>query len=344
MSNKPIKVLFAAGGTGGHLFPAAVVRDELERRGCEVYLVTDARGKKYAEGFARVSTIVGGQWSGEGLWRRTKTLFLLGIGCLQSMWHLLRVRPRVVIGMGGYISVPVVACGWLLGRRTVIFNADSVLGNANIFLKRFATKIAAAFPEVTKRAVVTGLPVRPGIIRAAGSKFNPAGPIVVMGGSQGAQLLSETVPEAIARMDKKPRVFHQARPEDLASVQKAYRAAGIDATVESFFAEPEKLLSECSLFIGRAGANTVYEIGTVGRPAIFVPIEHRDQQQVLNARKLADVGGAILIREHDLSPGLLALTLDDLARDPKKLEKMAARAKIFENVNAAANIADLVLG
>jgi UDP-N-acetylglucosamine--N-acetylmuramyl-(pentapeptide) pyrophosphoryl-undecaprenol N-acetylglucosamine transferase len=163
-----------------------------------------------------------------------------------------------------------------------------------------------------------------------------------MGGSQGAQLLSEIVPEAISMMTRRPSVFHQARPEDIAKVRKIYKSAGIDATVEGFFGDAAELLAKCSVFIGRAGANTVYEVGTVGRPALFVPIEHKDQQQVMNARKIADNGGAILLREHDLTPGLLAITLDDLLSDPKRLEKMAVLARIFKNAGAAANIADLV--
>jgi UDP-N-acetylglucosamine--N-acetylmuramyl-(pentapeptide) pyrophosphoryl-undecaprenol N-acetylglucosamine transferase len=216
------------------------------------------------------------------------------------------------------------------------------MGNANMFLRRFASRVATAFPGVAKGAVVTGLPVRAGIIRAARAKYDSSGPIVVMGGSQGAQLLSRVVPEALSKMKKRPRVFHQARPEDMAEVREFYGSLGIGAAVEGFFPDAAGLLAKCSVFIGRAGANTVFEVGTVGRPAVFVPIEHKDQQQVLNARKIADNGGAVLLRERDFGPDLLAAVLDGMLSEPKKLEKMAIRAKIFGNVNAAAKIADLV--
>jgi UDP-N-acetylglucosamine--N-acetylmuramyl-(pentapeptide) pyrophosphoryl-undecaprenol N-acetylglucosamine transferase len=272
---------------------------------------------------------------------------------LQSMWHLLAIRPKLVLGMGGYISVPPVVCGWILRRRTVIFNADSVLGNANILLKRFADKIALTFPDTKgapadSRAIVTGLPLRPEILAKinapyAGAKNGIA--ILVMGGSQGHRML-DAVPGAIAMLPQKLRarinVLQQAMEPDVKAVSGEYERAGVRATVMPFFKNSAEMLANASLFIGLAGANTVYEIGSVGRPAIFVPLNHRDRQQFLNASKIASNGGARIIEKRDLSPKRLSKILLEILSTPNLLENMQKKSKIFDVSNdAAKRVADI---
>jgi len=347
------RIIIAAGGTGGHLFPAGEVRKALEKAGAEVHLITDSRGKRFAKGFTRMHTITGGQWSGEGLWRRFATLCLLAFGFLQSLFILLRVRPRAIIGMGGYISVPPVMCGWLLLRRTVIFNADSVLGNANILLSRFATKIALAFDDTVgvkdaRKAVVVGLPLRDDVIKAAKKRYNPGGPIFITSGSQGTKRSDEIIPKAFsllpANLAGNVKIYQQVMAENLSTVRAYYKKLGINAVCEPFFANGSELLGSCSLFIGRGGASTVAEVGTIGRPCILIPLEHKDRQQILNAEKITSAGGGVLLRQSELTSEGLSTVLSRLLKDTKLLEKMAKNAKVFPtNNNAGAGIARLAM-
>ena len=355
---KKNKIVIAAGGTGGHLFPASEVMKALKANGAEVHLITDARGKRFSMGFdtGRIHTITGGQWSGEGILRRLATLCLLALGCLQSIYILLRIRPTAVVGMGGYISVPPVICGVLLRKKTVIFNADSVLGNANILLSRFADKIALAFdetkglrPKDRSKATTTGLPLRGDVIKAAATKYNPKGHIFITSGSQGTKRSDEIIPKAFALLPRKLtdgiKIYQQVMDENLIEVREYYNRLKINAVCEPFFANGSKLLAECSLFVGRGGASTVAEVGTVGRPAILIPLDHKDRQQILNAEKITDAGGGILLRQSDMTPENLAGILLKLLPDTKSLEKMANCARIFHSNNdAAANIARLALG
>ncbi|MDR1009339.1 MAG: UDP-N-acetylglucosamine--N-acetylmuramyl-(pentapeptide) pyrophosphoryl-undecaprenol N-acetylglucosamine transferase [Rickettsiales bacterium] len=344
-----MRIVIAAGGTGGHLFPASVVKDELEKRGHEVFLITDSRGRHFAGGFARISTITGGQWSGEGLWRRFKTLVRLGIGFLQSFYYMVRIRPHAVLGMGGYISVPVVLWGAILRKRTVIFNADAILGNANILLAKFVDKVALAFDNTllapSEKSITTGLPIRKEILNAARLPYPQVKYkviITILGGSQGAQIFSDIVPAALAKL-KGIKVFHQVIAEDLPRVAGFYKKHKIDAKVKSFFENPAKILRESHIFIGRAGANSVYEIGALGIPAIFVPIKHKDKQQYLNAEKIAARGGAVIIEQDRLSAQTLTSELARMIKTPNLLAQMAAHARIIDIGNdAASNIADLV--
>lgn len=356
MKNK-IRIAIGAGGTGGHLFPAAEIKRELERKGYEVWLITDSRGKKFARTFGKIRTITGGQWSGEGVLHRIKALILLGIGFLQTFLHMLAIRPAAVIGMGGYISVPVVLWGWILRKKTIIHNADSVLGNANILLSHFADIIAVSFKDTVgapknPRVVWTGLPLREDARRAAGTPYiTPLKKIdiVVFGGSQGVHFLSRAVPEALAGLAagtrKKLCVHHQAMEEEVLEVERFYAEKKIRAEVKSFFADSAGLIAKCSLFIGLSGASTVNEIGTIGRPAVFIPLNHKDAQQLRNAQQIAKRGGAEIIPKSELSPEGLGKILRRILGNPILLETMQKNAKIFgiEN-NAALNVANIVAG
>ena len=213
MENKKIKVVIGAGGTGGHLFPASEIKKELESRGYDVYLITDNRGKRFASKFEKISVIIGGGLSGENLWYRIRSLTKLAIGFIQTFFYMITIRPQVVIGMGGYISVPVVLWGKILGKKTIIHNADSILGNANIFLSKFADVVAVSFKNTKKipqnaNVKFVGLPLREDIKEIANTDYpviNDKVPFViaVMGGSQGAQIFSDTVSRAVAMLDER---------------------------------------------------------------------------------------------------------------------------------------------
>ncbi|MDR2099069.1 MAG: UDP-N-acetylglucosamine--N-acetylmuramyl-(pentapeptide) pyrophosphoryl-undecaprenol N-acetylglucosamine transferase [Rickettsiales bacterium] len=353
-TNRKARAVIAAGGTGGHLFPAGEVKKALLDRGFEVYLITDARGKKFARGFTNIRVITGGQWSGEGFWHRLKSLAKLSVGLAQSMYHMLKIQPKVAIGMGGYISVPVVLWAWMLRRRTVIHNADAVLGNANMLLARFADATCVSF-ENTKgipkgvKPIVTGLPIREDIRKAADAPYASTREkisIAVMGGSQGAQIFSYAVPEAIAMLPPEIReklsVRQQVVEEDVRAVETLYEKIGVKADIQSFFPDPAPILAGCSLFIGRAGASTVLEVGTIGRPAVFVPINHKDRQQFLNASQIAARGGAMIIQQSEFSAQSLARVLAHIFEIPNLLENMQKKSKIFDVSNdAAKRVADI---
>ena len=357
MKNKKIRVVIGAGGTGGHLFPASEIKKELEHRGYDVYLITDKRGKRFASQFKKISVIIGGGLSGENLWYRIKSLTKLGIGFIQTFFYMVKIRPQVVIGMGGYISVPVVLWGKILGKKTVIHNADSILGNANIFLSRFVDVVMVSFKDTKKiphkaNVKFVGLPLREDIQKIGDTNYpviNDKLPFVIaiMGGSQGAEIFSEIVPKAIAMLDEKIRkrlfVYQQVVKEDIDYVKSFYKSFDINCEIRSFFDNPAELLAKCHLFIGRAGASTVLEVGSVGRPAIFIPIKHKDRQQVINAEQITTQGGGVIILQDDFNPETLYNTLKDLVINENLLENMAKKAKLFKlNNNANKNIVDVI--
>ncbi|MDR1476672.1 MAG: UDP-N-acetylglucosamine--N-acetylmuramyl-(pentapeptide) pyrophosphoryl-undecaprenol N-acetylglucosamine transferase [Rickettsiales bacterium] len=352
MKNKT-RIAIGAGGTGGHLFPAAEIKKELERKGYDVWLITDSRGKKFARTFEKISVIAGGQWSGEGFLYRLNSLFKLGIGFVQTLYHMLKIRPSAVIGMGGYISVPVVLWGWLLRKKTLIHNADSVLGNANMLLAHFADVTAVSFRDTVgapKDAVWTGLPLREDVRKIAGTPYvSPFRKIdiVVFGGSQGVHFLSRSVPEALAKLtiDIKRKLFvhHQVMEEEIAEIERFYAAKNIKSEVKSFFTNSAELIAKCSLFIGLSGASTVNEIGTIGRPAVFIPLNHKDGQQVENAIRIVGNEGARMLLKSELTPKRLFKILSCLFNNPILLETMQKNARIFDaKNNAALNVANLI--
>ncbi len=359
MKNKKIKVVIGAGGTGGHLFPASEIKKELEARGYDVYLITDKRGKRFASQFKKIHSIIGGGLSGENLWYRIKSLSKLAIGFAQTFFHMMMIRPKVVIGMGGYISVPVVLWGKILGKKTLIHNADSILGNANIFLSKFADVVAVSFKDTKKvpanaNVKFVGLPLRDEVKKIVDLPYpeiNDKVPFViaVMGGSQGAEIFSDIVSKAIAMLDEKIRkrlfIYQQVVQYDIDKVKSFYKSFNIKCEIRSFFDNPAEILQKCHLFIGRAGASTVLEIGSIGRPAIFIPIKHKDRQQVINAEQITNVGGGVIILQDDFTAESLYNTLNKFLINENLLENMAKKAKIFKlKNNASKNIVDEIDG
>jgi UDP-N-acetylglucosamine--N-acetylmuramyl-(pentapeptide) pyrophosphoryl-undecaprenol N-acetylglucosamine transferase len=355
-------VLLAAGGTGGHLFPAEALATELGRRGAAVELVTDARAAAYAGSFpARARHVVAAD-TVRG--RDPATLARFGLTMVRGLlagWQLMgKVAPDAVVGFGGYPTLPpLLAASWR-GIPTVIHEQNAVPGRANRWLAPRVTRIATGFPSVfsgnpalAAKAAFTGNPTRPAVIEAAATRYDAPAVggrlrLLVFGGSQGARVMSEIVPEAITRLRPELRsrldIVQQARPEDLDAVATAYRTLGVKAEVAPFFSDLPARMAAAHLVVSRAGASTVAELAVIGRPALLVPLPGAlDQDQLANARSLAEAGAALLVPQSDFTPDYLADTLAALARDPARLTAMAAAAAEQGRPDASARLADLVL-
>jgi UDP-N-acetylglucosamine--N-acetylmuramyl-(pentapeptide) pyrophosphoryl-undecaprenol N-acetylglucosamine transferase len=351
----------AAGGTGGHLFPAQALAEELIARGWRIVLASDQRAAAFAESFPAEERI--------GLSARTfrrgdpVSMAQAGIaivrGVLQAREAFARIDPGVVVGFGGYPSVPGLIAGITQGRPTVIHEQNAVMGRANRRLAAHVRAVACAFPvlqkapaKVAQDAVVVGNPVRPEIRLLADLPYEPPsadGPIrlLITGGSQGARLLSELIPEAILKLPEDLRrrlsVQQQTRAESMENARRIYANAMVQAEVAPFFRDMAGRLRGAHLVIGRSGAGTVCELAVAGKPAILVPLAIAlDDDQGQNARVLAEAGGAEVARESQLTVDTMAGALQKLLTNPERLARMAAGSRSVAKPDAAERLADLV--
>ncbi len=354
-------ILLAAGGTGGHLFPAEALSRALGARGYAVELFTDERAQKYRSAFpARAIHIVSSASPrNAGAAARAAAALSLALGTLQALRLIRRIRPLALVGFGGYPSVPPVLAASLLKVPTVLHEGNAVVGKANLFLAPRVDAIAKGFatldgigPAIAAKAYLTGDPVRPMVIEAAKIPFPDFADgrlrLLVTGGSQGARIMSDVVPAAIERLPEGARsnlvIVQQARGEDEARVRDAYQRLGVMADVKSFFSDLPQRIAAAHLVIGRAGASTVSELGVIGRPAILVPLPHAlDQDQAANARQFAATGAGELIDQSAFSPQWLANALLEAQSDLAALARRAAAAKEAGIADAADRLADLVL-
>jgi UDP-N-acetylglucosamine--N-acetylmuramyl-(pentapeptide) pyrophosphoryl-undecaprenol N-acetylglucosamine transferase len=353
-------VLVAAGGTGGHLFPAESLAAALARRGVSVGLLTDARAARHAGAFAAdsVHVIPSATIRGRDPLSLAKTGGLLGYGTLKAWLMLPRLRPAIVVGFGGYPTVPPLLAASLRGIPTLIHEQNAVLGRANRFLAPRVRAIATGFAGVLRgglsaKATHTGNPVRPAVIAAAATPYPATGDggtlrLLVFGGSQGARVMADIVPSTIENLDGSLRarlhIVQQARDEDFPRVRDAYARLGVQAEVEPFFNDLPARIAASHLIISRSGASTVAELAAIGRPGILVPLPHAlDQDQHANAGFLMDAGGAIRVDQAEFTPGRLAAEITALAADSSRLAAMAAAAKAVGILDAADRLADLVL-
>ena len=351
-------VIVAAGGTGGHLFPAEALAAALIKRGHPVHLATDRRAARYGGAFAEQAVHV---ISSETLRARhplalAKTAIMLGIGLVQARALIGRLKPAAVIGFGGYPTIPpLLAAAWG-GLPSLIHEANAVFGRANRLLAPRVDAIATAFPSVSgggpglaAKTILTGNPVRPAVVAAAATPYPDAGNalrLLVFGGSQGARIMADVVPAAIALLDAGLRsrlaIVQQAREEDLARVRSAY--AGLPAEIAPFFPDLPARLAASHLIVARSGASTIAELAAIGRPAILVPLPHAlDQDQFANAGELAAAGGAVRLAQEEFTPRRLAAEIAALAAAPQRLAAMAAAARALGRLDAAERLADLVL-
>jgi UDP-N-acetylglucosamine--N-acetylmuramyl-(pentapeptide) pyrophosphoryl-undecaprenol N-acetylglucosamine transferase len=353
-------VLLAAGGTGGHLFPAEALAAALIQRGIPVHLATDRRAARYGGAFAddNVHVISSATLRARNPVAMVQTVSALGAGVFQA-WSLIgRLEPAAVIGFGGYPTVPpVLAAAWR-HVPTLIHDANAVIGRANRLLAPRVTAIAMTFPDVFRdrpvwaaKATLTGNPVRPAVVAAAAIPYSPPRDplrLLVIGGSQGARIMADIVPPAIRRLDVSLRgrlaIVQQAREEDLARVREAYAKISIWAEVAPFFPDLPARMAACHLVVARSGASTVAELAAIGRPAILVPLPHAlDQDQFANAGVLEGAGGAVRIIQDMFTPQRLADEITALAQAPQRLQTMAAAARSIGRLDAADRLAELVL-
>jgi UDP-N-acetylglucosamine--N-acetylmuramyl-(pentapeptide) pyrophosphoryl-undecaprenol N-acetylglucosamine transferase len=352
--------VLAAGGTGGHLFPAEALAGELVRRGGAVHLATDSRADAFAEHVPGVAIcqVRAGRLGG-GPVHAAYGLAEMALGIVQARRLLRRLMPDAVIGFGGYPSVPTMLAATRLGLPTVIHEQNAVLGRANRLLAPRVRRIATGFAETAgmrpaerARAVHTGNPVRPAILAIAQTSYaapEPGKPIelLILGGSQGARIFSDVVPSALAALPPEIRsalrVSQQARPEDRARVTAELQQSSIAAEVESFFTDVPSRLARAHLVICRSGASTVAELAVAGRPALLVPYPHAtDDHQAANARAVADAGAGWVMPQASLTSALLTERLVELVGDPNRMRAAAGRARQFGRDDAAARLAGLV--
>ncbi len=363
MGAKPMSGAFvlAAGGTGGHLFPAEALAAELVELGRQVYLLTDSRADAFAGRIRGVELhrVRAGRFGG-GPVRAAHGLAELAAGVVQARRLLRRLRPQAVLGFGGYPSVPTMLAASSLGIPSLLHEQNAVLGRANRLLAPRVRQIATGFPQTAglrpadnARAVHSGNPVRPAILAIGDPGYRPPAPgepveILILGGSQGARALSEMMPPALAALapDLRAslRVSHQARPENLAAVAEAYAQAGIAAEIASFFTDVPQRLARAHLAICRSGASTVAELAAIGRPAVLIPYPFAaDDHQTANARAFAEAGGGWAVAQAGLRVDTLAARLADLFGDGAALTLAAGRARAFGRRDAARHLALLAL-
>jgi UDP-N-acetylglucosamine--N-acetylmuramyl-(pentapeptide) pyrophosphoryl-undecaprenol N-acetylglucosamine transferase len=353
-------VAIAAGGTGGHFFPAEALAAELTRRGQRIALLTDSRsGTLTSTAFAGRERFVlrGSGLAGRDLWRGTGAAAALAVGTLQARQALVHLHASVLVGFGGYPSVAPVLGARLLAHRPaiVLHEQNAVLGRANRALARTADLLALSHaatervpPHMPTR--VTGNPVRDAIAALAGRPYPVPGEairLLVLGGSLGARVLSDVVPAALGAvapgLRARLRVVQQCRAEDLPRVQVDYAAAGIPAELAVFFEDVADRLAGAHLVIARAGASTVAELAVAGRPAILVPLPHAiDDHQTANARALAAADAAWMIPQPAFTPAALAQLLERLVGEPALLAAAAARAAAQGHADAAVRLADTI--
>jgi UDP-N-acetylglucosamine--N-acetylmuramyl-(pentapeptide) pyrophosphoryl-undecaprenol N-acetylglucosamine transferase len=354
-------ILLCAGGTGGHLFPAQALADELLKRGCVVELATDERALKYAAHFpARaIHSVQAGTPTGGSPISKGRAVLALIMGAAQAFFLLRAIKPACVVGFGGYPTVPPLLAASLLRAPSILHEQNAVMGRANRFLAGRVNRVATGFAmlkgvseNVRAISVHVGNPVRPSVIEASSTPYPDFSDgrlrLLVTGGSQGARVMSDIVPAALELLSPELRsridLVQQARGEDEARVRGACQRLEVKAEVAAFFADLPQKIAHAHLVIARAGASTVSELAVIGRPSILVPFPFAlDQDQAANAEQLAQSGAAMVIPQDDFTPQRLALEIEAAFADPARLGARAAAAKSAGIPDAAARLADLVL-
>ena len=352
-------ILIAAGGTGGHLFPAEALAVALGKRGWRIQLATDHRVEAYGQDFpAETIHIIPSATITRSPIAALRAVYLLTRGFFRARTIVRKVSPAAAIGFGGYPTVPPVLAASLSRVPTIIHEQNAVIGRANRFLGSRATAIASSFATVggaehlAGRMVETGNPVRPAVRAAASTAYPALGPddrlrLLVFGGSQGARFMSDLVPPALASMPEALRsrllVTQQCRPEDMSRVADAYRAMVVDAELAPFFRDMPERIAGSHLVVCRAGASTVAELAVIGRPAIMVPLPHAlDQDQKANAEVLEKAGGGWMVEQKNMTPERLAADIAELIGDPDRLAAAAIAARSMGRPDAVERLADLV--
>jgi UDP-N-acetylglucosamine--N-acetylmuramyl-(pentapeptide) pyrophosphoryl-undecaprenol N-acetylglucosamine transferase len=351
-------IVMAAGGTGGHMFPAQALAEALLARGWRVKLSTDARGARYTGGFpegVEIEEVASATFARGGPLAKAAVPFRIGSGVLSAAARMRRDRPAAVVGFGGYPSIPALGAAWMLGLPRMIHEQNGILGRVNeLFSKRVDVVACGTWPTKLPQGVEgvpVGNPVRAAVRERAGAGYIVPGDypmsILVIGGSQGARILSDVVPPAIAALPmdmlRHLRVSHQARDEDGARVAEFYAQNGIDADVQPFFPDIPARMSEAQLVISRSGASSVADLSVIGRPAILVPFAAAaGDHQTANARQLTEAGAAIRMPESKLTGEAMAEAIRAVLDDPDGALQMHRAALSVARPDAAEDLAALV--
>lgn len=352
-------VVITAGGTGGHMFPALALANELERRGRTVALACDERGARFLPEEMAWFKVRASSPSGS-VGKRSSGIFRLGLGLFQSWWWLRSQRPSAVAAFGSYASVPVGVAAGYLKLPLLVHEQNAVLGRANRMIAKRATGLALTFAETEHaemmaedRHVITGNPVRPEIRALKDEAFRLPDEepldVLVIGGSQGARALSDVVPVALDRLSGRERsrirLTQQCRPEDIERVEQAYKTLGFQAEIKSFFDDLPARLAKAHLVISRAGASSVAEMLVLGRPSILIPLPSSLEGDQLANAKVAEAAGATwLMEEADLTGERLSDQLRLCLEKPDQLAAMAGKAKALGRPDAAEALADALEG
>lgn len=355
-NNKPL-IILTAGGTGGHVYPAEALAEELLQRGYRLALVTDKRGKdnyKGKLGEIKNFSVYSGAIVGKSVWFRIKSLFKTALGVIQCCFIVAANNPVCVIGFGGYASFPCCIAAWLMGKKLIIHEQNSVMSRTNRLLSKMTNLIAQSFNNVKftpqkAKTILTGMPIRKAIIDIKDSPYPENGKfqIIVLGGSQGAKTFSEVVPEAIKKFDNKTIenfiIYQQCREQDKIATEKAYEGISAAVTISSFFNNMPSIYEKTNLIISRAGASSVSEILAVGIPSILVPLDiAADDHQSFNAKEVAEKKAGIVIKQKDFTAENLFTTIKQLIDHKDDLKTMSQKAKELGITDAATRFADAV--
>ncbi len=357
MSITPLLVI-AAGGTGGHMFPAQALAEVMLARGWRVKLSTDARGARYTSGFpdaVEIEQIASATFARGGVFAKALVPFRILGGTFRAAMRMMRDKPSVVVGFGGYPSIPALGASWMLRLPRMIHEQNGVLGRVNeIFSTRVDAVACGTWPTALPEGVEgihVGNPVRASVLERAGAGYIAPGDypmeLLVMGGSQGARILSDVVPPAIAELPmdmlRNIRVSHQARDEDGTRVAQYYAENGINADVQPFFHDVPRRMSEAQLVISRSGASSIADLTIIGRPSILIPFAAAaGDHQVANGHGLVEAEAAIMIREEAANPAALTEHIQMILSNGPAATTMANRALSLGKPEAAETLADLV--
>ena len=355
-------ILLAAGGTGGHLYGAESLASELSLKGYNPFLFTDKRVEHLAKGLIQgnVKEIFSATFTNTSFYKWPFVVFKILLGFISSLILIKKIKPKAVVGFGGYPTIPVIFAAKVCGLKIIIHEQNIILGRANKLLIKLADVMSLGFENTVgvpknyrKKSYFSGNPIRKDILKyqspyqalTENDKFK----LVIFGGSQGASFFSETIPPSLGMLSNKKKsflkVFHQVRLEEVECINNFYNSEGIDAEVSNFFYELPMLLNSSHLIISRSGASTVSEISAINRPAILIPLPNSiDNDQKLNALDLQSTGQVIMRDQKDVDSNWFFKKINELIDSPSTLKEMTkiSDSKVYND--GAKNITKLIMG
>lgn len=362
-------IFITAGGTGGHIFPALLICEKLKKLGYKLFFITDIRGKKFlsktttsdnkqaSKLFEKVLILNASGFAGKTIYEKIISLIKMTFCFIPSIYWVFKYKPNLTIGFGGYVTLAPVIMSKLCLKKTIIHSADTVIGLSNKILINFSNFICTSFKNVKgipnrlkNKIVYTGLPIKDIFFKYRKNPYPKITPtskiqILITGGSLGAQILTDTIPYSLSMLPKniikRLNVIHQVQYDKIKPISDFYKKIGIKAEVSDFFKNIPELLNKSNLFIGRSGASTVVEVGTIACPAIFIPLMHKDKHQVYNAKTLEKIGGAKIILQSDLSIDKLSREIETLI-NKDILTQMYNNLMKIETIQASDNIIKLI--